>query len=61
VDAHRAAIDAATATLDDVDVALVRLNEGTYRSCEACGAALPDARLAQQPTLRRCAEHSGLA
>jgi RNA polymerase-binding transcription factor len=59
VEPHRTVIDEVTATLDDVDVALVRLSEGTYRTCEVCGAPLADARLAGVPTLRRCAEHAG--
>jgi len=52
-------IDEASATLDDVDQALIRLSDGTYRSCEACGAPLPEVRLAADPTLRRCADHVG--
>ena len=56
---HRAEIDDVTATLDDVDVALDRLSEGTYRTCAACGTALPDVRLAAAPTQRHCADHVG--
>jgi len=59
VEPHRAAIDDATATLDDVDRALDRLSEGTYRTCEVCRAPLNDARLAANPTLRHCADHVG--
>lgn len=55
---HRKVIDEACATLDDVDAALVRLSDGTYRTCEECGAPLTDERLAAVPTLRRCAEHA---
>ena len=58
VDAHRTVIDEATATLDAVDQALVRLSEGTYRTCEPCGATIGDEQLAGAPTLRRCAEHA---
>jgi len=58
VEQHRAVIDEATATLDDVDVALVRLSDGTYRTCEECGVPLTDERLAAAPTQRRCAEHA---
>jgi RNA polymerase-binding transcription factor DksA len=59
VEPHRDVIDQATATLDDVDRALLRLAESTYRSCETCGAPLPEKRLAADPTLRRCADHVG--
>jgi RNA polymerase-binding transcription factor DksA len=57
VDQHRAAIDEATTTLDDVDQALVRLSDGTYRTCEVCAAELGDDELEVSPTRRRCAEH----
>jgi RNA polymerase-binding transcription factor DksA len=60
MDTHRAAIEEATRTLDDVDQALVRLSEGAYRSCEACGATLTDEQLASAPTRRHCAEHLGV-
>jgi RNA polymerase-binding transcription factor DksA len=43
--------------LDGVDRALERLSAGTYHSCEVCGAALVDADLATDPTLRTCALH----
>jgi RNA polymerase-binding transcription factor DksA len=59
VEPHRDVIDRATATLDDVDRALRRLAESTYRSCENCGAPLVEKRLAADPTLRRCADHLG--
>ncbi len=58
MDHHRAEIDEVTATLDDVDLALDRLSEGTYRTCETCGATLADVRLAAAPTQRRCADHA---
>jgi RNA polymerase-binding transcription factor DksA len=51
-------IDEASSTLDDVDQALVRLSEGTYRSCEVCGSDLSDEVLTAAPTTRRCGEHS---
>jgi RNA polymerase-binding transcription factor DksA len=59
VDVHREAIESATTTLDDVDRALDRLSDGTYRSCEACGDELTDEQLAAAPTRRRCAAHAG--
>jgi RNA polymerase-binding transcription factor DksA len=57
MDEHRAEIVDATSTLDDVDRALERLSEGTYRTCETCGADLGDDLLAAAPTRRRCEDH----
>ena len=59
MESHRTVIDEVMATLDGVDVALVRLSDGTYRTCEVCAAPLPDNRLSADPTLRRCADHAG--
>jgi len=41
VEPHRAVIDEASATLDDVDQALIRLSDGTYRICEAAARRSP--------------------
>lgn len=57
MDARHPVIDEATALLDDVDAALVRLSEGTYRTCETCGARIPDEVLAGSPTRRACDAH----
>jgi RNA polymerase-binding transcription factor DksA len=43
--------------LDRVDQALQRLDDGTYGTCEVCGAPLPDETLAADPTARRCVDH----
>ena len=43
-------LDEIEAELDDVAQALERLDEGTYGTCEACGATLPDEQLAAVPT-----------
>lgn len=43
--------------LDDVDRALVRLDEGTYGTCEICSSLIGDDRLARWPTTRTCADH----
>jgi RNA polymerase-binding transcription factor len=48
---------AAEAELDAVEHALQRLDDGTYGSCEVCGGALDDARLADDPAARFCAAH----
>ena len=59
MDARPEVIDEATGVLDDVDRALVRLSEGSYRSCEVCATPLSDEALAADPTGRGCDEHRG--
>ena len=39
--------------LADVDIALGRLEDGTYWTCEVTGAEIPAVKLAENPTLRR--------
>lgn len=39
--------------LADVEVALARLDAGTYWTCEVSGTPLPDDLLASKPTARR--------
>jgi RNA polymerase-binding transcription factor DksA len=46
------------AELEDVERALRRLDESSYATCEACGGAIGDERLAVAPATRRCAEHA---
>jgi RNA polymerase-binding transcription factor DksA len=48
-------IDRVDRLLDDVELALTRLDDGTYGQCVTCGAAIEDARLAAEPTIRTCA------
>jgi hypothetical protein len=43
--------------LDDVERALERLDDGSYGTCQACGAAIDDGLLATRPTARFCPEH----
>lgn len=43
--------------LTDVDAALVRLDDGTYGSCEVCGVPLADDVLRAAPAGRRCPAH----
>ena len=57
MDTRPEVIAEATALLDDVARALVRLSDGTYRSCEVCATPLTDEALATDPTRRRCDEH----
>ena len=44
--------------LADVERALARLDEGSYGTCEACGAVIDDARLEAEPGTAFCAEHA---
>ena len=46
-----------TRVLDDVDVALQRLSDGSYGTCEACGAPIQGADLEADPTRRVCEQH----
>ncbi len=57
MDARHPIIGEARALLDDVDAALVRLSEGTYRTCERCGDQLDEALLEAQPARRTCDAH----
>ena len=45
------------AELNDVERALVRLDEGRYGICEACEEAIADERLAAVPATRFCIQH----
>ena len=46
-------LDAIARDLADVETALARLDEGTYRLDEVTGEPLPDELLAARPTARR--------
>jgi DnaK suppressor protein len=43
--------------LDDVDRALERLSDGSYGSCETCGAPILGTHLEADPTRRLCEQH----
>jgi RNA polymerase-binding transcription factor DksA len=45
-------------TLDEVALALGRLEDGTYGSCEVCGVAIAPARLEAMPATRYCINHA---
>jgi RNA polymerase-binding transcription factor DksA len=53
-EAHRSAVDAVDGLLDEVELALARLDDGTYGRCEECGSPIDDARLAGSPIERTC-------
>ncbi len=51
---HRTAVDAVDRLLDEVELALARLDDGTYGRCEACGEPIADDRLTEHPIVRTC-------
>ena len=46
--------DRAVASLAELDAALVRVDDSTYGTCETCGGAISDERLAALPATRVC-------
>ena len=42
------------ATLDDVERALVKMDDGTYGTCESCGKEIAAGRLEAMPAARFC-------
>lgn len=52
-DARRELFDQIETDLADVELALARLDGGTYWTCESTGEVLPDDLLAERPTARR--------
>ena len=51
-DAHRTAVDAVDGLLDEVELALARLDDGTYGRCQECGSVIGDDELAENPVIR---------
>jgi RNA polymerase-binding transcription factor DksA len=58
IDEQRSLTSELRELLDDVERALVRLDEGTYGSCEVCGVEIGDERLAEVPATRFCIQHA---
>jgi DnaK suppressor protein len=58
VTAERAELEALSVTLgetlDELDEALRKLDDGTFGACEDCGNPIADARLEAMPTARLC-------
>jgi DnaK suppressor protein len=48
--------DNLTASLEQIDRALAKLEEGSYGSCDVCGEAIPSARLAARPESTVCVD-----
>jgi DnaK suppressor protein len=49
-----AVLDAARQRVADLNLALRRLDDGTYGICERCGRPIPAERLAARPSARTC-------
>lgn len=45
-------------TLNDVERALQKLDDGTYGACEVCAKDIGDARLEAMPSARYCIDHA---
>ena len=56
---HRALVGRLQETLRDVDIALKKLDEGTFGKCEVCGEEIAEARLEAMPAARYCINHAG--
>jgi DnaK suppressor protein len=58
VTAERGELDALAGTLTDtlqeIEDALAKLDDGTYGRCESCGGPIPEARLEAMPAARLC-------
>jgi len=50
----QATIDQVDRLLDEVEVALSRIDDGTYGTCSSCGSSIDDHVLATTPTAQRC-------
>lgn len=51
---HRVLANRLQETLDDVDRALAKLDDGTYGRCESCGVEIAEPRLEAMPATRYC-------
>ena len=49
------------AELGDVELAIARLDDGTYGTCEVCGRPIDDARLEAMPATRLCVDDQATA
>jgi DnaK suppressor protein len=60
-DMSAATLERERKTLAEIEAALVRIRKGEYGACEACGVAIPDARLNALPQARQCVSCAGRA
>lgn len=45
--------------LGDINLAIEKIDKGTYGVCEECGAEIEEERLEANPSARTCKEHMG--
>ncbi len=50
--------DSFRSKLSEVELALARLADGSYGTCEVCGQDISEARLEALPATSRCIEHA---
>jgi RNA polymerase-binding transcription factor DksA len=60
-DSTNESVIAIETTLNDVDRALERLRQGTYRECQVCATPIDEADLEANPLLANCRAHPELA
>jgi DnaK suppressor protein len=58
---ERSLLDQVRSELDDVEVALRRLEDDSYGTCEACGGHVGHELLAESPAARYCLHHQQVA
>jgi DnaK suppressor protein len=58
-DRDRTVVELARATIDDIDRALAKIDEGTYGRCDHCGEAIDRPRLEALPAARLCLDCKG--
>ena len=54
-------LDSVEGELADIELALQRLDDGTYGTCEACGKPIGDDRLEAMPATRFCVDDQAKA
>jgi RNA polymerase-binding transcription factor DksA len=58
-DRDRTVVELARATIEDVDLALAKIDRGTYGRCDHCGERIPRARLEALPAAQLCLDCKG--
>ncbi|HET9077330.1 MAG TPA: hypothetical protein VFN68_10375 [Acidimicrobiales bacterium] len=58
VTADEAFLSAVAAEFDAIEAALVRLDDGTFDSCQVCGGRIGQDRLMADPLLTGCPSHT---